>query len=241
MYDLSGKVVVVTGGRRGIGRAFVEALLNSQARVIVVAKSDNSNGLNCPYIQCDLSVAGQRSRLIDKIVHKHGAIDILVNNAGCQYYCPAASYSLSVWENSIAVMVTAALDLSQQAYPYMKAKEQGRIINISSLAAFQGSRNTIGYVVSKHALTGMTKCLSNEWSPFGITVNCIAPGFIETEMLEQLTSDKTRTQEMLNRIPVGRFGTPKDLTGALLFLCSDESSYMTGQSIIIDGGWRERG
>jgi len=242
MFDISDKVAIVTGGRRGIGRAFVDTLSKVGVKVFVIAKSIDSAGLpDAQYLTCDLSKKEQREGIIKEIINDCGHIDILVNNAGFQYYEPSDIYSLDILDKSISVMVSAALDLSQQVFPHMKKQQWGRIVNISSLAGFQGTRNTIGYTISKHAIDGLTKCLSNEWSPFGITVNSIAPGYINTTMLDQLINDPERAKDMMNRIPVGRFGTPDDLVGALIFLCSNEASYITGQSIIIDGGWRSRG
>jgi 2-deoxy-D-gluconate 3-dehydrogenase len=115
-----------------------------------------------------------------------------------------------------------------------------RIIQIASVSAFNGARNIVGYATAKHGLIGMTKCLSNEWAPLGTTVNNIAPGLIATEMLGNLMADATRTAEVTGRIPAGRMGTPKDLVGAMLFLASDEAQYVTGTSIVVDGGWLGR-
>lgn len=233
-------VVVITGGRKGIGRAFAESLIKKQHTVVVVAKSNDSNNLACDYIPCDLAVATNRSNLIDKIVEKHGRIDVLINNAGNQNHGEAATYPAAVWNNDIELMLTAPFELCQQAFPHMKKQGRGRIINMASIVSFQGARNIIGYVTVKHGLVGMTKCLSNEWARHGITVNCIAPGVIDTDMIGHLHNDPQRLKDMTGRIPIERLGKPEDVVGAMMFLCSDDASYITGQTLFVDGGWMAR-
>ena len=233
-------VALVTGGRKGIGRACVDALLHNGYTVIAIAKSVDANGLNCEYISCDLSITKQRHKLIERIVNKYQTIDVLINNAGYQNFGAAEKYSLDTWNRDIELMLTASFDLSQQVFPYMLNQRFGRIINMASIVSFQGARNIIGYVTAKHGVIGMTKCLSNEWSQYGITVNCIAPGMIETDMMNHLTADSKHLKEVVGRIPMQRLGKPEDIIGALLFLCSKESSYITGQTLFIDGGWMAR-
>lgn len=233
-------VVIITGGRQGIGRAFAEAFIKEGRTVVVLAKSSDSNDLDCDYIACDLGNPTCRINLIGKIIEKHGGIDVLVNNAGFQHHHEAATYPLETWNNDIELMLTTPLDLSQQVYPYMKKQGYGRIVNMASIVSFQGARNIIGYVSVKHALVGMTKCLSNEWAKEGITVNCIAPGIINTEMVSHLHSSPERSKEVTGRIPIQRLGEPEDVVGALLFLCSDGAKYITGQTLMVDGGWLAR-
>ena len=234
MLDLSGKSAVVTGGRRGIGRSLAIALLEHGAGVTVIAKSANSHGLpsEIKYLQADLGEIRERRGLLESC----GKVDILVNNAGIVHSHAALSYPDEEWSRMLEINLTAVFDLSCQAVR-LGCK---RIIQIASISAFSGARNIVGYTTAKHGLIGMTKCLSNEWAPLGITVNNIAPGLIATDMVSNLTKDATRNAEVTGRIPAGRMGTPKDLVGAMLFLASDEAQYVTGTSIVVDGGWLGR-
>ena len=211
-------VALITGGRKGIGRAFAEALIKRGDTVVVIAKSADSNNLDCEYIPCDLSVPLDRAELINRIVAEYGRVDILVNNAGCQHHCGADEYPSTAWNNDIELMLTAPFDLCQQAFPHMKKQGYGRIINMGSIVSFQGARNIIGYVTVKHGLIGLTKCLSNEWAKYGITVNCIAPGVINTEMMSHLNNAPAHMKEIIGRIPIEKIGQPEDVVGALLFL-----------------------
>jgi len=233
-------VALITGGRKGIGRAFTEALIRRGDSVVVIANSTDSNNLDCKYISCDLSVPIKRIKLIDRIFEEYGRIDILINNAGCQHHAGASEYPATAWNNDIELMLTAPFDLCQQAFPYMKKQGYGRIINMASIVSFQGARNIIGYVTVKHGLVGLTRCLSSEWAKHGITVNSIAPGVINTEMTSHLNNAPAQIKEITGRIPIGKIGQPDDVVGAMLFLCSDGASYITGQTLIVDGGWAAR-
>ena len=158
-------------------------------------------------------------------------LNILINNAAISHPYSALDYPADEWGKIVEVNLTAVFDLSCQAVR-LGCK---RIINIASISAFNGARNIVGYATTKHAMIGMTKCLSNEWGSLGVTVNNIAPGFIQTDML-QLADPNT----IIGRIPAGRIGKPQDVTGAMLFLASDESCYITGSTIMVDGGWLGR-
>ncbi len=236
-YNFQGKVAVVTGGRRGIGYAVCQAMREAGATTVSGAKSVLELSLyenKC--FQCDLSRPDRRSALISEMVKEFGRIDILVNNAGDNYYEDAENYPMEEWNRLIELMVTAPFDLCQQAFPYMKAQGGGKIINIASIAGMQGTRRTIAYTVAKHGLIGMTKCLSNEWTPYGINVNCVAPGWTETDMSKAMTN----TEVMKARIPAGRFATPEEIANAVMWLASDESKYVCGSTLVVDGGWLAR-
>ncbi len=232
--NLRGKIAVVTGGRRGIGRAFALALRETGVKVIVIAKSKDRGDLPDDIFFAggiDLAKGSDRKDLISFVTRDCGPPDILINNAAITQSYPALDYPAEEWDTIIATNLTAVFDLSCQSVR-LGCK---RIINMASIQAFNGARNISAYAVTKHGIIGMTKCLSNEWAPLGVTVNNIAPGFIHTDML-QLADPET----VIGRIPVGRLGEPNDVVGAMLFLASDDSSYVTGSTICVDGGWLGR-
>jgi 2-deoxy-D-gluconate 3-dehydrogenase len=232
IIDLKGKVALVTGASRGIGKAIADGLQNCGASVARTSKTRD--------FLVDLTNPLEREGLIETMLLRYGRIDILVNNAGDYKLCPAESYPLADWNAQIELMLTAPFHLAQMVIPGMKERGWGRIINIASVVSFQGSRNTIAYTAAKHGIIGVTRSLSNEFAPYGIRVNAIAPGFIETDMLKPLTDDPKHYQEMLGRIPAKRFGFPSDVVGAAIFLASDMSEYITGSCIMADGGWSAR-
>lgn len=222
-FDLSGKAALVTGASRGIGLAVAEALRAAGARVIDVSRAHG----------VDLLDRDQRAALAQDV-------DILVNCAGMQSADAALDYPLDVWDRELELNLTATLDLCQRLAPAMIARGWGRIVNFASIAGIQGTRGIIGYSVAKAGVIELTKCLSNEWSPSGVTVNCIAPGYIETDMLKPLTGDAVASANARGRIPVGRFGAPDEVAASVLFLCSDEARYITGVTLPVDGGWMAR-
>lgn len=224
MGRFDGKLAVVTGGRGGIGRACALALREAGATVAVIAKSKDRGDLpldGIAYIQADLSRQSDRMNLIP---YKFMKVDILVNNAGISYLHPALEYPederREVWE----VNYHAAVDLACQAVR-LGCK---RIINIASISGRNGARNISEYAASKAALIQWTKCASNEWAPQGVTVNCISPGFIQTDML-------VINKENIGRIPVGRVGTPEEVARFVMDVLQNE--YITGADLLIDGGF----
>ena len=213
------KTVVVTGGRRGIGRAIALAFRDAGYKVNVIAKSQDRGDLpqDIGYMSLDLSRANIEP-----------TCDVLVNAAGISHDYSASNYPADKRNELWSINYFVAVLLAR----YAVSKGCKRIINITSISAFNGARNISEYAASKAALTQWTKCASNEWAPLGVTVNCVAPGFIETDMLK-LKDPET----IIGRIPAGRLGKPEDVTGAVLFLASDAASYITGTTIIVDGGW----
>jgi 2-deoxy-D-gluconate 3-dehydrogenase len=249
LFDVSGKVALVTGGRRGLGRAMALGLAGAGARVAVAARSPEADqlrrelaALGCEllYLPADLGRRAERQGLVDRVVAHFGRLDILVNNAGFQAQGAADSYPMATWDQDLELLLTAVLDLSQQAAPVMAAQGGGRIIHIASTSSFQGARRIIGYAAAKHALVGLTRCMANEWAERGINVNAIAPGLFETDMAAGLLGDPARADAMRGRIPAGRFGRPEDIVGPLLFLASDAARHVHGHVLLVDGGWMGR-
>lgn len=216
--------VMITGGSRGIGAAIVAAFHAAGHEVGTVSR-----------LEADLAKHHQRFRLVEKVIDTLGGLDVLVNNAGAQAHYPALDYPRTEWLSQIELLLTAPFDLSQQAARYMMRHGGGSIINIASVAGITGTRGVIAYSVAKAGLIEMTKCLSNEWLPYGVTVNAVAPGFIATEMQTVKEGDA-----MLGRIPAARLGTPHEVAEAVLWLASPAARYVSGITIPVDGGWLAR-
>jgi NAD(P)-dependent dehydrogenase (short-subunit alcohol dehydrogenase family) len=215
-------VCVITGGARGIGRA-IRNYLEDDYTVVSVGRSTEN------HVICDLLHEGARRDLLKAIAIYTGNIDVLINNAGFQYYAPAVDYSMSEWYRQLE-MLTAYFDLARQAYQHGAR----RIINVSSTAGIRGTRGAIGYSVAKAGVIHMTKCLSNEWAP-RCTVNCLVPGFIETDMLKDAFRDNEHRERVKAYIPAGYFGKPDDFIPVVEFLL--RADYVTGAIITVDGGF----
>lgn len=247
-FDLSGKNAIVTGGSRGLGKAFAESLANAGANIIIIDVNRNEQtesdikayGVSCESIVFDLADFEQYSRLVNDIVAEYQHIDILVNNAGVQRRHPSVDFPKSDWDLVLNVNLNAVFFMCQAFGRHMIERGQGKIINIASLLAFQGGFTIPAYTAAKSAVMGFSKSLSNEWASKGINVNCIAPGYIATEMNIPLMNDETRNRQIMERIPAGRWGEPSDLGGAAVFLASSASDYIDGHTIVVDGGWMGR-
>lgn len=249
LFKLDGRVALVTGGRRGLGQAIARGLAEAGADVACVSRSGDAAetkrlveaaGRRFFDLQADLSQSDQRSGLIDRVAGELGGVDILVNNAGTGTRHPPEEYPADEWRELLEVHLTASFELSQQAAPHMFRRGRGKIINIGSVMCYQGGWEVPAYAAAKHGLAGLTKSLATSWSSRGINVNCIAPGYIETDLTAPLQGHPTRGPEILSRIPCGRWGEPDDLAGLAVFLASDASNYMHGSIIPIDGGWLAR-
>lgn len=249
LFDVSGRTALITGGRRGLGRAMALGLADAGANVAVVALNQEANdlakevlarGVQFHYFQADLTDRAQRAGLIHRVEKVAGQIDILVNNAGLQQRAPAIDYQPVAWDSDFELLLTAVLDLSQQAAHQMIARGYGKIIQMASISSFQGARQIVGYATAKHGIVGLTKCLANEWAALGINVNAIAPGIFETEMAAHVVADQAKSAELKGRIPAGRFGNPDDIVGPLLFLASNASRHVHGHVLLVDGGWMGR-
>jgi 2-deoxy-D-gluconate 3-dehydrogenase len=249
LFSLEGKVAVVTGGNRGLGAAMAFGLAQAGADVAIVQRSpgesDNAArirdlGRQCETFICDLSDTSNIQPLIHDIKAKLGRIDILVNNAGVQRRSPSADFSEEDWDYVMQVNAKSVFFLCQAAGREMLKQGKGKIINVASLLSFQGGINVPAYAASKGAVAQFTKTLSNEWAGKGVNVNAIAPGYMATEMNTALMEDRTRYEQILQRIPAGRWGTPEDMAGAVVFLASSASDYINGEIITVDGGWMGR-
>lgn len=249
LFKLDGRVALVTGGSRGIGQALAYGLAQAGADIVCVSRAGRSDetrrlveqsGRRFQDVGCDLGEASARAGLIDRLVGDVGAVDILVNNAGITSRYPAEDYPLDEYHRLMEVHLHAAFDLSQQAARHMLPRGRGKIINIGSLMSFEGGFNIPAYAAAKHALAGLTKSLAVSWASRGINVNCICPGYIETELSGVLKNDPVRGPQILDRIPCGRWAAPDELAGLCVFLASDASNYMHGSVVPIDGGWLAR-
>lgn len=248
-FKLDGRVAVVTGGTRGLGAAMAVGLAEAGADVAIIAR-DTSNratavkimelGRRCIEIQADVGKAAERVGLIDRVVAGLGRVDILINNAGGGTRHPPEEFPLSEWHDTIEVHLTATFELSQQAAKHMLPQGRGKIINIGSIMCDEAGWYIPAYAAAKHGIAGVTKSLATAWAKKGIDVNCIAPGYFETTNSHILKNDPVRGPQIMDRIPQGRWGDPRELAGLAVFLASDACRYMNGSIVAIDGGWLAR-
>ena len=241
MFDLEGKKALITGASGGIGKEIAKVLIEHNAEVCISGRNHEelnalkkSLGKKCHVVTCDLSKKDEIIELIKKADEFMGYIDILVNNAGITKDNIFLRMSESEWEDVLNVNLNSTFNILKLITKGMVKRKYGRIINISSVVGVTGGAGQVNYSASKAGLIGLTKSLSQEIATRNITVNCIAPGFIETPMTEKL--DDKRKDVILNSIPMNRIGKPKDLSSAIIFLASQESSYITGQTLHINGG-----
>jgi 2-dehydro-3-deoxy-D-gluconate 5-dehydrogenase len=250
MFDLTGKTALVTGASRGLGAAMATALAEAGADVAChgntrepgpVAARVEQAGRRALALSGDLADRSVPRSLIEQTVLGLGKLDILINNAGMIPRQPALEYSEENWDKTLAVNLTSVFLLCQYAARHMvEHGVGGKIVNISSLLAFQGGILVPAYAASKGAVGQLTKALANEWASKGINVNAIAPGYMRTDNTARLQSDPVRSQQILERIPAGRWGEPQDVAGAAVFLCSAAADYIHGHLLVIDGGWLGR-
>ena len=247
-FDLTDKNAIVTGASRGIGKSLAMSLANAGANIIIidVARDEQTElaikqyNVSCETITFDLAKFDKYENLISDIIKKYQHIDILINNAGIQRRHPSVDFPKNDWDLVININMNAVFFMCQQVGKHMIERGYGKIVNIASLLAFQGGYTIPAYTAAKSAVAGFSKSLSNEWASKGITINCIAPGYIATEMNTALMNDETRNRQILERIPAGRWGNPEDLGGAAVFLSSSASDYINGFTIAVDGGWLGR-
>jgi 2-deoxy-D-gluconate 3-dehydrogenase len=249
-FQLNDKTALVTGSHRGLGSAIALALAEAGADVAchgrgsdpgIICAQIQALGRRCAYFSADISEADACSTLILNTVAEFGSLDILVNNAGIIRRSPAADYSSEDWDQVISIDLTAVFRLSQLAARQMfKQGTPGKILNIASVLSFQGGILVPAYAAAKGGVVQLTRAFANEWAAKGINVNAIAPGYMATDNTTALRNDATRSRQILERIPAGRWGDPADLAGAAVFLCSRASDYVHGHVLAVDGGWLSR-
>jgi len=242
--DLKGKTVLVTGGASGLGFAIAGAFVACGARVVIVGRGKekldaarNELGPNAACISFDLTRMGEIPEMLRQMRSSLGEIDVLVNNAGINLKKEALSTSDQEYEDLLRTNLMAVFSLTREAAKPMLERGSGSVIMISSMASRYGIPKVIGYTASKAAIEGMTRALAVEWSPRGVRVNCIAPGFIATAMsAKALDDDLDRKRRVLARTPMGRLGEPADIANAALFLASSQAKFITGIVLPVDGG-----
>ncbi|MDI3320873.1 SDR family NAD(P)-dependent oxidoreductase [Pinibacter soli] len=239
------KIAIITGGGSGIGLATAEKFVRASIHTIIIGRDQQKLseaaeklGPLCETIACDLNTLCEIPKLVQCILDKHGRIDILVNNAGINMKKELVEVTDAEFQNILLTNVTAAFSLTREVIKAMLAQQiNGSIINISSMASQYGLPKVIAYTASKAAIEGMTRAMAVELSPRGIRVNCIAPGFIATNMsAKALNNDPERKQKVMSRTPMGVLGNPSDIGDAALFLASDAACYITGVILPVDGG-----
>ncbi|MBK1875821.1 SDR family oxidoreductase [Pelagicoccus mobilis] len=250
-FSLTGKVALITGCKRGIGKAMAEALAEAGADIIGVSstleadgsevqKAVNSYGRSFYAYSCDFSKRDSLYAFVERVQRDHPRIDILINNAGTIERAPAAEHTDEQWDKVIDINLNAQFLLTREIGKGMVERGSGKIVFTASLLTFQGGLTVPGYAASKGGIGQLTMAFANEWAGKGVNVNAIAPGYIDTDVTEALRNDPVRSQQILARIPAGRWGKPEDFKGPAVFLSSDAASYVHGTIMTVDGGWMGR-
>ena len=251
LFDLQGKRAIVTGGTRGLGHGMAEGLLEAGAEVVIIGSSQRVHesaaqfreaGFRCHSLQADLGIGQQRRQSFAQAVELMGGLDILVNAAGVQHRCNAVDFPMEAWQRVIDVNLTGCFEMSRLAAGYFLDHQiRGKIINVASMLSFFGGNNVVAYAASKGGVAQFSKDMSNELAGRGIRVNCVAPGYMATDLTAALTNPANPAKaEITGRIPVGRWGNEKDMKGITVFLASEASDYITGAVIPVDGGYLVR-
>ena len=248
--DLKGKVAIITGARRGMGKSHAITLAKAGIKVVVAdisqedcqkvvdeMKKQGGQGLA---VKCDVTKKEEVDKMVEMAIKKWGRVDILVNNAGICQFKPFLELTEEEWDRTLNINLKGYFLCAQATAKEMVKKKSGVIINIASIAMGQvgvGFPNLAHYCASKGGIVGLTETLALELAPYGIRVNAISPGAIETPMVDPLKTDPKTMEATLARIPLHRMGKPEEVSNLVLFLASDASSYMTGSDVVIDGGW----
>lgn len=250
-FSLKGKIALVTGAKRGIGRGMAEALAEAGADIIGVSATLDPSGSDVSRAveaagrkfwgyACDFSDRAAVKAFTAQVLADHPQIDILINNAGTILRTPAADHPDEMWDKVIEVNLNAQFIITRDIGRTMVERGSGKIIFTASLLTFQGGITVPGYAASKGGIGQLTMAFANEWAAKGVNVNAIAPGYIDTDNTEALRADPARSASILARIPAGRWGNPVDFAGPAVFLASEAASYMHGHIMLVDGGWMGR-
>jgi NAD(P)-dependent dehydrogenase (short-subunit alcohol dehydrogenase family) len=246
-FRLDGRCAVVTGGSKGLGRAMAKALASAGADVVItsrhrdeaqaVADAITAAGRRARAVAADTSDRAAVAALVRRAEAAFGKVDVLVNNAGIGPIKPLLEIGDAEWDAVLDINLKGCLLCAQAVAPGMMARGYGRIINVGSILSGVAVGGVAGYIASKHGLLGLTRALAVEWAPHGITCNCLCPGYFETALTRPLTDDAAVYQDIVAKTPLGRWGRPEDLDGAVIFLASAASAFVTGTALYVDGGW----
>jgi 2-deoxy-D-gluconate 3-dehydrogenase len=249
-FDLTGKKAIVAGGTGDLGRGMVAALRDAGVDVVILdvaadvhqvaGELDRGGAARVVGIQMDLTDRQALREGFKQALEILGTLDILVNSQGIQRRYPAEEFPIEEWDAVIEVNLTSVFELCQLAGQVMLGKGYGKIINVASMNSFTGGITIPAYAASKGGVAQITKSFSNEWAGRGVTVNAVAPGYMDTKMTEAIVNNPVRNAQILARIPLGRWGRSEDLAGPVLFLASSASDYVTGHVMPVDGGWMGR-
>jgi len=246
LFDLTGKVAIVTGASRGLGQYFSRALARAGADLVITSRQRDSLDAS----RSEIEALGRRAlplaldvrdydsiqRMVDRAVSDFGKIDVVVNNAGCNVRRPALDVSWEDWDLVVNTNLRGPFFVAQAVARQMIPRQRGRIINIGSVTSVFGYAGIAPYCASRGGIKQLTMSLADEWGKHGITVNCLAPGWFKTKQTQVLYENDAWVEYLCDRIPLKRPGQPNDLDGAIVFLASDASEYMTGQTLLVDGG-----
>ena len=249
LFDITHKKAIITGAAAGLGRGMAEALHESGVEVAIidlapqaadVAAEMSKKGPRVLAIQADLSKRDQLKRAFDEALNKLGGVDIFINDAGAMKRHKCEEFPIEDWDLVLEVNLTAVFQLCQLAGRVMLKQGHGKIINVASMLSFSGGLTVPAYAASKGGVAQLTKALANEWAGRGVNVNAIAPGFMATALTSALVGNPAREPDILARVPAGRWGTPADLKGSIIFLASPASDFLHGIVLPIDGGYLAR-
>lgn len=235
-FSVAGRRVLITGASRGIGRAVAEAFRDAGANVLGLSRTDPGiQGVR--WVHADLAIRAD----VDRVLAEHTeGLDAIICNAGIAYRAPAEVHSDDGWDSVLEVDLTSQFRLVREVGSRMLDRGSGSVVWIASMMSFQGGKNVVSYAAAKSAVPGVVRALANEWAGRGVRVNAVAPGYVLTELTEATHSDSARAEQFVERIPLGRWARPEDITGAVVFLCSPAAAYIHGVTLPVDGGWLTR-